>query len=275
MNNEQILNAYKKDGYYIFKNYLSPESVNCILLEAKEVFTRQIVKNNISDGNFSSQKDFEQSLYSLFKVNYDAFLGAAKLCQHTISMHRLAVSDDVMRLLEILGLTKPSICVKPIMYFNSRHLAKMEGHYKTPTHQDWRSMQGSLNSLIVWIPLVPINTELGAVELFPGSHKLGLLDTDQDEWFRHVKTGLVDESTVVSAEVQPGDVVCFSSFAVHRSGNNITDHIRWSMHFRYNDISDETWIDRNYPHPYIVYRPDQNLITPQFPSQDELNKTFN
>ena len=82
-------------------------------------------------------------------------------------------------ILHELGIRQPAICVKPIIYFNSRHISKIEGHYKTPAHQDWRSMQGSLNSAVVWIPLIDIDSNLGALEVIPGSHMKGLLPTER------------------------------------------------------------------------------------------------
>ena len=120
----------------------------------------QIINNGISNGLYSSDNEFEEDIYKLFNTNYDAFIGAAKACQQTIEMHKLACNRSIIDLLKILGLVMPVICVKPIMYFNSPYISKIEGHYKSPLHQDWRSMQGSMNSMIIWMPLVDIYKKL-------------------------------------------------------------------------------------------------------------------
>lgn len=268
------MKEYKEKGFIILKNFFSHEEINKVLDEAKSVFIIQIQKNKIPFDSLNDES-FTKALFKLFEISYSDFLGAAKAAQHIIEMHKISVSDKLINKIIELGLKKPIICVKPIIYFNSKSLAKIEGHYKTPPHQDWRSMQGSLNSLIVWIPLVDINKDLGAVEFISGSHKLGLLSTDSDDWFRHVSDSNIKEESFIPAEVNKGDLVIFSAFTVHRSGNNITNRIRWSMHFRYNDALENTFIERGMPHPYVVYKPQQDVLTPDFPTIQQLDKIFN
>ena len=74
-------------------------------------------------------------------------------------------------------------------------------------------------------------------------------------------------------EVKQGDALFFSSFLVHRSGDNVTDAIRWSCHFRYNDLAENTFIERKYPNPY-TYAPQQELITENFPNIEYLTNYF-
>lgn len=268
------IEQYKQEGYCLLKNYLDKNYLSDILGEARSIFDVQLRRNGLSPGPGADLEAFEKALYELFKKDYQGFLGSAKLVQHTLSMHRLAVSEPVAAAVKAMGVKHPAICVKPIIFFNSRHLAKMEGHYKTPAHQDWRSMQGSLNSIVVWMPLVPIDKTLGAVEVVPRSHLLGLVDSEKDEWFRHVTDASITEDSFVPMEVEPGDLVCFSAFTVHRSGNNVTERVRWSMHFRYNDVEETSFVQRGFPHPYVVYRPEQEIITPGFPTREDLQRTF-
>jgi ectoine hydroxylase-related dioxygenase (phytanoyl-CoA dioxygenase family) len=265
--------SYKKNGYCLKNNFLDPNYVDSIRDEAKEIFAKQIRMNRIPLNSLNDQ-DFEPALYQLFKENYNAFIGAAKLCQHTFSMHQLAVSSSLVDNLKELGVEHPTICVKPLLFFNSPHISKIEGHFKTPAHQDWRSMQGSLNSLVVWIPLIDIDKDLGTLEIVPKSHLSGLYDSVEDDWFRNIPETEIPESEYLSIEVKKGDVLFFSAFLVHRSGNNISDNIRWSMHFRYNDANETSFLNRGFPHPYKVYHPEKELITPNFPSKNDLNTIF-
>ena len=84
---------------------------------------------------------------------------------------------------------------------------------------------------------------------------------------------LPELSPAVPIEVEVGDALFFSAFLLHQSGTNVTDSIRWSCHFRYNNLQEPTFIDRGFPHPYI-YRPQEDLITKDFPSQAQIFKTF-
>jgi len=74
-------------------------------------------------------------------------------------------------------------------------------------------------------------------------------------------------------EVKAGDTLFFSSLLVHRSGNNITDKIRWSVHFRYNNAMEETFGQRRFPHPYTL-KPYQELLSENFPTKTDIEKIF-
>ncbi|WP_070400233.1 phytanoyl-CoA dioxygenase family protein [Hydrogenophaga sp. PML113] len=268
-----IIDTYKRDGFVCLPNAVDPAEVNAIRQEAQAVFRQMFGKNRIVEQGHGEQ-GFADALYALFNANYQDFIGAARAAQHILGMHRFVVSERITQLLQRLGLAMPIVCVKPIIYFNSRHLAKIEGHYKTPSHQDWRSMQGSLNSVVIWVPLVDIDVSLGAIEFIPGSHLQGLAPTEKDTWYRHIPNSVAPAEAFVPVEVKAGDLVVFSAFAVHRSGNNVTQAIRWSIHVRYNDAAESTFIDRGMPHPYAVYRPEQELVTPDFPTPEQLKAAF-
>jgi hypothetical protein len=65
----------------------------------------------------------------------------------------------------------------------------------------------------------------------------------------------------------------FSAFLVHRSGENITKNIRWSIQLRYNNMVEPTFKERGFPMPYI-YKPEENLVTPDFPKKEQLEEVF-
>ena len=264
---------YNTNGYCLKNDFLDREIIDKIRNEAKELFAIQI-RNKGIELNSLGDKDFEPALYELFRTDFNSFIGGAKLCQHTFSMHQLAVSEGLMDNLQHIGLEHPVVCVKPLMFFNSPHISKIEGHYKTPAHQDWRSMQGSLNSIVIWIPLIDVDRDLGTLEIVPGSHLRGLFDSVEDDWFRNIPESEIPESEYVSVDVKKGDVLFFSSFLVHRSGNNTSQNVRWSMHFRYNDANERNFIDRKFPHPYKVYHPEKDLVTPNFPTKQDLKEAY-
>lgn len=48
-------------------------------------------------------------------------------------------------ILRIIVLHMPIVFFEFIIYLNLRLLVEIEGHFKMPSHQGWRIMQGSLN----------------------------------------------------------------------------------------------------------------------------------
>ena len=268
---KDLKRTYAEQGYVLLRSFFERQEVETVRHDAKDVFLRQMRQAGIIDRNDPSEREFEAGMARFFQENAAAFMNAGKVCQHLISLHRLSLANVLVRQLHDLGLEAPVICTRPVIYFNTRKLARTEVYYKTPPHQDWRSMQGSLNAIVVWIPLVDIDQELGALRVVPGSHREGLCESQPDEWYRHIEGAR--DADFLSVEVRAGDALFFSAFLVHASGDNITDAIRWSCHFRYNDLAETTYVARNYPSPYL-YKPQQELITPGFPDRDLVRQAF-
>lgn len=225
----------------------------------------------VGDGPLS-EAAFEDGMEALFRADIGVFANCGKQAQHLIALHRLALDDRIVDAVRGLGLEQPNVSTRPIVYFNAQRLAKTQVYWKLDAHQDWRSMQGSLNSVVVWVPLADVGPDLGPLEVVPGSHRLGLLDAEMRDGYGHLDAPL-DESDFEPVPVRAGDALLFSSLLVHRSGTNVTDRIRWSCHFRYNDLREATFVQRGFPHPYL-YRPQEELITPGFPDRAALDELF-
>src|SRR4051812_17745904 len=268
MNERQF---YDANGYVHLRAFFDKEVVERVRKDARAVFVSQMRHRGLLPVRDVSEKEFEAALYQFFREDTEGFINSGKTCQHLVSLHRLALGDHLIEKLRDFGIERPNVCTRPVMFFNSPHLAKSESYYKAPPHQDWRSMQGSLNAMVVWVPLIDITKDLGALEIVPGSHLAGLLDSVEDDWYRTVK-GTTDDQ-YVPVEVEAGDALFFSAFLLHRSGDNTTDSIRWSCHFRYNDLDEQTFIERKYPNPY-TYKPEQELLTKEFPTQLQLRQLF-
>ena len=59
--------------------------------------------------------------------------------------------------------------------------------------------------------------------------------------------GHIEEAVPVEAlpvEVDAGDALFFSAFLLHQSGTSVGDAIRWSCHFRYNNLHEPTFVER-------------------------------
>jgi phytanoyl-CoA hydroxylase len=262
---------FDRDGFVLLRDFFPSNNVARIREDAKSVFARQMVKSSILRERDVEECVFERALFRYFGEDAEGFINCGKTIQHLISLHRFSLGDAIMSELQLLGIRTPNVCTRPVLFFNSKHLAKSEVYHKSPPHQDWRSMQGSLNAIVVWVPLADVPAELGALEVVPGSHVWGLLQSQEDDWYRRIE-GVPDDQ-YQSVEVKAGDALFFSAFLLHRSGNNVTDSIRWSCHFRYNDLDEPTFIRRKYPNPY-VYKPQQELITEGFPTLEDLHRQF-
>ena len=269
---ELDLRQFKEQGYVLATAFFQQEEVESVRRDAKSVFLAQLLRHGILKSDNPSEREFEAGLFTYFKLHLQEFINCGKQIQHLVSLHRLSLDKRIEQALrEEFGLLFPNVSTRPVLYFNSQFLAKEEVYWRVFPHQDWRSMQGSLDSIVVWVPLADVDVQLGALEVVPGSHKLGLLTTEVVNSFGKVER--FGDGDFVSVEAKQGDALFFSSFLVHRSGVNTTDSIRWSCHFRYNNLAEQTFIERGYPHPYL-YKPQEELITAEFPNQEQLAKLF-
>lgn len=248
---------YKKNGYLLVKKF------------ANVSFIRNQIYKIFTDYSKNTPKDPDDAIISLFKEDFDSFIGCANACQSLLSIMQLSTNYQMMLSLNDLGLDNPIINTRPCVSFSSRKTAKKEHYWKTPPHQDWPSTQGSLNGLTCWIPLVNVTPELGPLEVSPKTHLLGPLPWDE-------KGPPIILTTNSKFEFKPvpmsaGDAIFFSNFLIHRSGNNSTENkIRISMHFRYDDASESVFKKRKYPKHKIEVRADGNILNP-FPMRDLLS----
>lgn len=264
--------AYRENGYVLVKGFFPREAIVQIRNEAKEIFIAQMRRHGIVQGDALSENAFEGGMFRLFETDLATFVNCGKQAQHLISLHRLSLSEPVVEALKFLGLAFPNVSTRPLLYFNSRRLAKKEVYWRLNLHQDWRSMQGSLDAVVLWLPLIDIDRRLGALEVIPGSHITGLLESEMTDGYGHIHT-TKNLPEPVAVEVEVGDALFFSAFLVHQSGTSSTDSIRWSCHFRYNNLEESTFVERGYPHPYI-YRPQEEVITREFPQRSQVENVF-
>ncbi len=110
-----------------------------------------------------------------------------------------------------------------------------------PWHQDSAYMPHTENDthLTVWLPLVDVKTENGALQFLPGSHKAGLQTYHRvpDEAFAvPVLPPTSSDTDIDTLEMKKGDLLVFNNLVFHRSLLNRSDIIRWSVDFRYSRI---------------------------------------
>ena len=85
---------------------------------------------------------------------------------------------------------------------------------------------------------------MGYLQVVPDSHLLGPLETEN---FGNIPVLKQKDWTFTEIEMDLGDVLVFHNLTVHKSGNNISEMIRLTAHFRYNDLQEKSYINRGYP----------------------------
>lgn len=250
-----IREEFYKSGFFLFRNVLPRCRVESILDEMREIFSL----GGLGGG--------DAALMELFSRDPSGFLGCAKACQNLVSIAAIASCKELVECLKAIGIGLPGFNTRPLVSFSHRLTAQNEYNWRVPAHQDWPSVQGSLNGVTCWMPLVDVDEEIGPLEIVPGSHRLGYIDHNMENVPCLEKENL---EGFLPQTMKVGDLLIFNSFTIHRSGTNVSpDRIRISAHFRYNDILEPTFVERQMP----VCRTDvihKDIKKPGWPSAEEM-----
>lgn len=266
-------NQFSKNGYVLVKNFLQLESTSQLLYEIHDIFRNRLESINFPFDTTENDLITNDSLFEFFDTHEQDYINCMKTIHNLLRIFNIGTSKNLEEILKEIGLKKPIFSSIPMINLHNKKVAKNDGYWKTPIHQDWRSTQGSLNCTVVWIPLIDVDEALGSLEVIPGSHLRGLLPAEKDDWYMHTVDGFKEEE-FEKVPMKAGDALIFSAFLIHRSGTNSTNKIRYSLQFRFNDILESSFIQRGYPNPYSSVRPQRDLITPNFPKIEQIRSIF-
>ena len=250
--NEDKIKYYKKNGFVLFKNIINEKLRLDIIEEVYDIFKIP----STSRGNF---KLVTKYLSKLFNENFNFYHGAAKAANYSIALNRLSVSEEIINSIRTLGLDNPNIAGRSVIWFQHKSLAKTENYHALPAHQEWSNMQGSIDGIVSLNPLNDISKEMGRLKLIPSSHKLGLgpISKEASSFYDlTIESEYLKEKKFKELLVNPGDLLLFSALTIHKSGINNSDTLKMTVNFRYNNISEKTFIGRNYYNPFKFSAPD-------------------
>jgi hypothetical protein len=103
-------------------------------------------------------------------------------------------------------------------------------------HQDYRFMSGDSECFTVWIPLHDCPTDLGPLQILESSHRLGVIDhEDENLLVPEITAGVMTEGEWVGGPINAGDVLIFHSLTVHAASPNRSNQLRISLDCRFQD----------------------------------------
>ncbi len=263
--------AFRRDGYVVIPGLFAPEALNAVKREIVQTFHLRAAALGLDLPHDIDQESLSALMCGLFRKDIPSYIAAAKLTQHLVSLHRMAVSPElVSAVATAAGVASPVISTRPVVHYMADALTIPGGYHKTPPHQDWRSTQGSLDSVTIWTPLYDVGLGDYPLEVIPGSHRRALLPTTPHLGSQQqVEEGLVDPSAFEPLPMRAGDAVIFSGFLIHRTGERGGEQVRVAFSFRFNNLTGPGFAERNYPSPYI-YRPEPAILTPGFAGETDV-----
>ena len=264
------INFFNENGYFILKSILKKDIIDKYNSDFREIFTQQLNILGIKD-DLEFLDNFE-IMKKLFKLDIDRYLSALTLSSKLFSLYNIISNEDIVNSLKKINFKIPIWQTKPVIHCMANELTIPNGYNGVGVHQDWITLQSSLNTVTIWIPFFNVKKENFPLEIIPKSHLHGLCDGEQKQNYFEIDKEYYNNDDFLPIEVEVGDVVVMSNFTIHRTQTN-GNGFRLSASMRYEDASEKTFIERNYPftEKRVV---DRKIISPNFPNREQVIKIY-
>jgi ectoine hydroxylase-related dioxygenase (phytanoyl-CoA dioxygenase family) len=246
---EALFTEYRRDGYCVVRGVLPRAAVEEVLVETDRLFALQLQRLGRRPRAYQNEDTVRTNLEALLGADVKAYLAAARLAAKLASLQRLTASKPVVDLVESFGIATPTIATTPVLHIMGDTLRIPGGYFGVAPHQDWPSIQGGLDTITMWVPLMDVGPKQFPVEVIPGSHLRGLWEGEITHNALEIRKGFV-ESDFIPVAADRGDVLLFTGFTVHRTSLRGCSGLRVASSTRYENSGEPTFIDRNYPCAY-------------------------
>jgi len=265
---DALVETYRRDGFCVVGDILSKDRILEFHDEISQVLMSQLDFLGIETAD-SANSPFAL-MKKLFQSDRSRYLAALRLISRLYSLQMLLLDENVLRLVRRLGLSLPVMQARPVFHVMSEDLRFEQGYFGFGVHQDWPALQGSLDMVTVWVPLVDVDKDLFPLEVIPGSHMHGLLPGQITQHILEVDPGCYADADFVPVEAKLGDVVIMSAFALHRSGTEgRLNDVRLAASCRYENAMESCFVGHGFPfcQQTVVKR---ELLFENFPSKQQI-----
>lgn len=233
-------------GFTILENVIQRFDLEKFESACKNIFDAQLSVCGSDKGG-----TLFESMKSLYSVDYERYamtissLWRTTECSDIFSS--MGLREGICSTLGTLSLFQPGGMVVHVM---ATELKFKGGYFGFPAHQDYPSVGGSLDGIVVWIPIYDVDENRYPVEIIPGSHKQGIWESEKVENSSAIIPHLYSEEDFIPVCCKSGDAVLMSNFLVHRSSTNGDSRLRLAVSNRYCNGEERTFIERCYPSAY-------------------------
>jgi ectoine hydroxylase-related dioxygenase (phytanoyl-CoA dioxygenase family) len=210
---------FNQKGFVFIKNFFSQDEINALIAEIQATSSEHVSKDKLNLGSLTFNS----------------------LIMHKSQKLREFISQPkvVNFLSQFIG---PNFWVRW-----DQAVEKGPGAGTFPWHQDNSYSQLKDPHYQLWISLTKMTKENGGIWMIPGSHKQKI--THSKDGCHTVAEANQELAEFISAEI--GDIVLFSSYALHSTTPNVTDESRWAYVVEYMKLEHiDPYIDA--PHLIIA-----------------------
>ena len=238
-----IVDDFDRQGFAVLPNFIESDCLQRVK-EGCQQLVDNLAEQLYGDGvigELYSTEPFARRMICLFASHLDKTPTIFRPELHLPAFYDLFAHPKLLDLAELV------LGAEIRLYPNYSVRPKLPNDPRTEVlwHQDagyTNTAADALRMMNVWVPLVPANEENGCMQFIPESHRLGVVGHQKEEFYLQIDQEYLAPRmySAIQIETMPGDAVIFSNLLFHRGLPNRSNHIRWSVDFRYQDATQST-----------------------------------
>lgn len=247
------LRQYREDGFLIVRDFFALEQLQPVI-EWINGLVDDMAERLYSAGKIRDKHAGEGFFTRLTRLE-EEFPGASVLIHiYGLLGQPLAdlwASQELLDVVEqILG---PEIAGHPV--WNLRTKTPLNPLATVPWHQDTAYLAAGAEHTLqptAWIPFLDADTVNGTLQVLRGGHRSGKVFPHRPErsrghkksWYLYIADEDLPEGEVVTCEMPVGSLLLINQLIPHRSTENFSNKIRWSVDLRWQRPSEPSGFDK-------------------------------
>ncbi|MEZ5668493.1 MAG: phytanoyl-CoA dioxygenase family protein [Alphaproteobacteria bacterium] len=238
------LERFHEDGFVIVPDVFEPAELQPTMdaiAELVDLFADQLYANGKIRSKHAD-KDFHHRLAAIEQEHPET---SVLLHQYNVLPLALARLWSCDKLIDMVGqIVGPDIAGHPI--WNIRSKTPQTRRMTVPWHQDTAYLLAGAETTLqpaAWIPFEDIDANIGAMQVIRGGHKPGQVFKHYRErlighsksWYLFIPDNALPRDRIVTCEMRFGSVLLLNQLVPHRSLENFSDKVRWSVDLRWQD----------------------------------------
>jgi len=270
MISKEQIDQYNQEGYTIVENVFSPEELKPILNEFKEIVDN-FAEEAFAAGKIVNKHEDKNVFRKLASLEND-FPGSSVLIHHKGELKpELANLWGSKKLLDIVeNWVGKDISGHPV--WNIRSKTPQTVRMTVPWHQDSAYLKEGAEKTTqpaAWIPFLDVDKNNGCMQVIPGGHdpsrvlehKLEKKAGVKDSWYLYIEDKNIPNEKIVTCEMKAGSVLFLHQLIPHRSLENHSENVRWSVDLRFQNPKDEAGFHTGLVDPIIMRKSDDPNYT--------------
>ena len=265
MISQDHIDQYNNEGYTIVENVFSKEELNPILNEFEEIVDEFAVRA-FTAGKISNKHE-EKNVFKRLAALENDFPGSSVLIHHKGQLKpelcKLWSSDKLLDIVEKwIG---KDISGHPV--WNIRSKTPKTVRMTVPWHQDSAYLEEGAEKTTqpaAWIPFLDVDEKNGCMQVVkeghnPASmleHKLEKKAGVKDSWYLYIEEKNIPSEKIITCKMKAGSVLFLHQLVPHRSLENYSENVRWSVDLRFQNPNDKAGFHTGLIDPIIMRKSD-------------------